>query len=152
MFEHFSRLFFGIIFPLFAIYSVFALRRAWKHGKASEQWPTIEGTILESRVEYDGDNYNLRIRYRYNVLFEIFEGDAVTYRGFSGDKRTLEGYVEKYPEQSKVLVYYDPADPENSVLEPGVDSSSYVLGGVGIVVLFTIGISLLIFELRHFLA
>ncbi|MFO0918358.1 MAG: hypothetical protein U0872_08595 [Planctomycetaceae bacterium] len=59
----------------------------------------------------------------------------------------MDAYVEKYPANATVLVYYDPAEPKNSVLEPGVDHAAYLGGAVVVIVLFSIGIGLLLFEL-----
>ncbi|MFO0918357.1 MAG: DUF3592 domain-containing protein [Planctomycetaceae bacterium] len=76
MFEFAERLVFKIAFTLTAIYLAYALRLAWRRGKASMQWPATEGTIVESKVEYDGDRHLPKIRYHYQINSEILEGNT----------------------------------------------------------------------------
>jgi hypothetical protein len=140
-------LFFGIAFPLFAVFGAYLLRVAWHRGNASQKWPTTKGLVIASKTEYDGDHYSPKVRYRYQVNSKILEGDTVTYRGFSTDRDTVEAYVKKYHEDATVSVYYDPDAPANSVLEPGVDKKAYIAGLVVLLSLFWTGIGLLLFAL-----
>ena len=136
-----------IFLPLLTVYLAYLLRVAWLRGNASQNWPVTEGTIIESKVEYDGDSYSPKVRYRYQVHTEILDGDVITYRGFRADKSAVEAYVKKYHEAAKVFVYYDPAAPANSVLEPGVDKKVYVQCAVVVFSLFCAGIGLLLITL-----
>ena len=147
MIERISGIFFGIALPSGAVFGAYALRLAWTRGTASQQWPTTDGTILESQVDYDGDHHRAKIRYQYVVQAEVLTGEVITYRGINTDRVTAEEYAEKYPISMKVVVYYDPASPAISVLEPGVDKQAYLAGSVVILVLFCVGIGLLIFTL-----
>jgi len=89
-------------------------------------WPTTSGTIISRQIqsirlqEYDGDFYeeiHISIRYEYAV-------DETRYESWSIDARDLAYYppeiAEKYPVDKKVIVYYNPKEPIESVLEPGV--------------------------------
>lgn len=147
MLDRLSGLFFGIFLPSLAVYCAYLMRLAWKRGHASQRWPTTEGTILESRVQLEGDHYSAKLLYAYLVQGEVITGNVLTYRGVNSDRETAEVLAQKYPAAAKVFVYYDPAESANSVLEPGVDKHSYFAGSLVIVVLFCVGIGLLIFTL-----
>ena len=62
-----------------------------------------------------------------------------TYRRFTTDRSTVQGYVTKYHANAQVVVYYNPYAPANSVLEPGVGKRACVAGVVVLLVLSCIG-------------
>jgi hypothetical protein len=69
----------------------------------------------------DGTALHYRIGYEYQVNEEPYWSDCVNY-GFTGsnDGNFATAYVAKYPAGTQVVVYYDPLDPQRSVLEPDV--------------------------------
>ncbi len=52
-----------------------------------------------------------------------------------------------YPIGSPVVVYYDPRDPNSSLLKPGINFGTCVLLGLGIIS-FPFGLSLLVLTIR----
>ena len=120
---------------------------------ASPGWPTTEGTIASNRLmgvrfeEYDGDfytQYDAYIRYQYSV-------NGITYDSLSINSIETHGYpssfASRYPVGKDVVVYYNPKDPSEAVLEPGFadifkafDVFSYFFFGGGIYFIY-VGIS-----------
>lgn len=122
---------------------------------ASQGWPSTDGTILYQRLvgqkfkEYDGDFYTnteVYIRYQYSV-------DGVPYTSLSINSidtpfnRYPSSYSSRYPVGKDVIVYYNPKNPSEAVLEPGFvsvfkafDVFSYLIFGAGLYFFF-LGIS-----------
>jgi len=111
----------------------------------SPGWPTTTGSIISRRYvgqkykEYDGDYYtNIDgyIRYQYSVDDEQYTSNGVN----SVDTPFYpHDIVVHYPEGKDVIVYYNPNDPSEAVLEPGIvlslkafDIDSEILVGAGI--------------------
>ncbi len=120
-----------------------AILKGWD----SKSWPSTNGTIVSSRVKTvttrststsktpgkKRTRYFPEIHYKYQVDGKEFTGNRFAF-GFSNrTKETSKNIVARYPAGAKVPVHYDPDDPEESVLEPGV----YTLNWFGI--LFGLG-------------
>jgi hypothetical protein len=109
--------------------------------KASGSWPSVEGTVVTSEVEQSRDTTSKsRNKYKYspNIVFEYEVGDYV----YSSDRvefvtttskspNDIREITARYPVGSGVAVFYDPADPGNSVLTPGVSWKSYIFLAMG---------------------
>ena len=107
-------------------------------GIKSRKWPVANGEILSSEVNewlsepgWAGDFYNRggaecyspEIIYKYSINNSDYYSNRIDARqvtgGDQGKKRSLR-LVTKYYPGKKVSVYYDPNNPEHSVLESGV--------------------------------
>jgi hypothetical protein len=107
----------GLIAALFA-------HAAWfwfveqERARASASWPAVDG-VFERRSVPDALDSRRRAAYRYVV-------DGKTYQGFR------EGFAYKdgplFDPGAAVKVYYDPADPSESVLYPGESDKRWPLG------------------------
>jgi hypothetical protein len=92
----------------------------------SKSWSTIEGTIIFSRVmeHKDSENnisYKPSIKYKYKVDGTIYRSDRIFF-GDMMEQTSSElsmSYVKKFPENTKVVAYYNPYNPKESVLIPG---------------------------------
>lgn len=110
------------------------------HAKASESWPTTEGTIIESELDRKRDKksttYTASVVFRYQVAGEKFEGDEIWFGQYSSSNRSeMQKLVNEYPVGQDVKVYYSPDDPSTAVLKPGAFTSSYMVYGIGMVFL-----------------
>lgn len=91
----------------------------------SEEWPSADGEIIESRIGTDygrsGSLFYPAIRYRYRIGEHSYDGDRVSFGGpFEASWRSpAEHVVERYREGKAVKVRFSPTDPSVSVLEPG---------------------------------
>ena len=115
--------------------------------KASESWPTVNGTVLESDLEkHSGESttYSANIVYRYTVEGEDFDSDRVWFGGgYSTSNRSeMQDVVREYPVGQAVTVHYSPENPAEAVLKPGAFTSSYVLYVIGLVFLVIGGLML----------
>jgi hypothetical protein len=134
-----------------------------KHGKATKEWPIVEGEIISSKVVEEvhrspgsidkSITYTPKVQFKYSVegvnyvSNNIFAGRG-EYK--SPRRSSAQNIVKKYPEGKKVLVYYNPDNPSEAVLEPGTPPGIYLPFLVGIVFLF-IGIVFVVREIVSFL-
>jgi hypothetical protein len=121
--------------------------------KASQtvKWPSIEGIIEQSKItvslETFPDSHLMAKTYSNAVLYSYFIDDKQYHSNtiFIGDKIYLsttefnEKLKSKYNIAKKILVYYDPKNPQKSVLEKGIHNIN--------ILLFFIGIALLCFAI-----
>ncbi|HHY89643.1 MAG TPA: DUF3592 domain-containing protein [Chloroflexi bacterium] len=106
----------------------------------SQQWPSTGGVIEESTVrayttrDAAGVESTLHlpyVRYRYTVMGQTYTSDTISI----GVKATqtpeaARRAADRYPVGSSVVVYYDPKNPSDSVLErvSGTDSPGLIIG------------------------
>jgi len=88
-------------------------------GKRSPKWSKTKGTISSLRMdELDanaGTMYQLSFKCHYSVKGKIFE-PANNFQSF--DQRTMESTIASLSKlKDKVTIYYDPANPNISVLQ-----------------------------------
>jgi hypothetical protein len=121
--------------------------RAIAEANASKEWPTAPGKVVRSGVDVsvhrdrsrDRDrrhqetrSYSAAIEYEFQVNGEVFHGTriAVMTEQF-GSKGWAESTAKRFPAGSDVTVSYNPASPEQCVLEPGR------WGGAGFLLILT---------------
>jgi hypothetical protein len=113
---------------------LFVMNDTYQEGEQANHWPTVMGTILEAKVQSQntssdsGIQYVPMIRYQYLVQGRQYVNDTWQKIGNSPTRQEAQEIVGRYPQGKRTTVYYDPADPQNSVLVPGNTSeTSWVL-------------------------
>jgi len=104
-------------------------------GFASEDWPVANGTVTESFVEKhstsDGTSYSAEVRYAFTVDGVEHRGDRLAFSAWNTGSAAARERIAAYPVGRAVEVAYDPDDPNNAVLEPGVSAGSWGLVAFG---------------------
>jgi hypothetical protein len=148
------RLLWGFIHFICAVFAVVGLallvaglRDAWRAAR-SKRWPTAPGTIvsaeeLQHRREMPAEagggtriHYEARVHYEYTVG-HVHMGSTVVRLGpteTSNEARAQATLARYLPGQS-VQVAYNPRDPTESVLEPGVHPVDFARATVGAMLL-----------------
>ena len=108
----------------FLIFTLWDVPLAWQ----SRSWPRVAGVVKSA---YQDDSIeSAKISYEFRLDGRIYTGDRV--RSYTGSGFVV-GYAQadlrKYPVGSKVTVYYNPRDPSNCRLEPGL-SLTYLLAAL----------------------
>jgi hypothetical protein len=131
-----------ILFVLIGVGGFIVALRDYLLGRASEDWPAIEGEILEVDIvvpRLGRRTLSPHIRYQYQVDGFTFVGDRISFASIGRKlfESTAEEAVSPYRVTQRVFVRVSPSDPRRSVLEPGVRTSTYVLllGFVGCAVI-----------------
>lgn len=113
-------------------------------GKESESWPVVEGSFVSESSSGQKKKKRIHISYEYRV-------DGVSYKNsrvnFADDKASKRKIRDQYDVGDKLKVYYQPDNPEQSVLEPGASSGSLVIKIVG--GLFCIALSIIFLMMRR---
>lgn len=104
--------------------------RAWEVKRNSPQWPSVEGVMLTSQPRAMHDNpaepesakhdWVAEVRYAYMVDGVSYTGDRL--QAFGRRYMTKEEVLQElapFPVGAHVQVFYDPAQPQSSVLIPG---------------------------------
>lgn len=86
---------------------------------------SVEGIIVSSSTYTSKSKrtvyYHYNIEYEFNVNARYYLSNEITFSGeYSTHQEETRGYLSKYPIGKKVKVYYDPQDPNFSVLEPDI--------------------------------
>jgi hypothetical protein len=110
-----------------AINQIYALWKMVGDKSSQRHWSVTRGKITISKLGvsathpsgFDPADAGAMMRYHYRVGATDYEGDGFQ---IGGKSRTMgliaKALVKKYPAGKPVDVYYDPADPAKSALEP----------------------------------
>ncbi len=142
------------------VVSIIAGIKARKKGKASQSWPNTGGVITNAWIEEktsqdeDGDtstSYYPKWQYTFQAGGYEYTSQRISYgaeKGY-GRRGKAQEELDKFPANSRVRVYYDPQDPNESVLRRGAKGTLWgvIIGIILIIVSAMIacggGISLL---------
>ncbi|QDU77337.1 hypothetical protein Pan97_44040 [Bremerella volcania] len=120
----------GLVFPL----------NSASQGAESDVWPTVMGTVTVSQVESSGPkddrSYYPEVKYQYDVEGKSYTSDRINFDlagTRSSIRQEMTDVVDQYPAGADVKVFYDPSDPSQSCLEPGVKLGTGFLLGIACV-------------------
>ena len=100
-----------------------------RHSQGTPNWPKVTGTVVRSRVytfEHETSQgqertYTPLVTYSYGVRGEVYTSAARDvwpyYRATTLNLQGAVSVISKYPDGSRVSVYYNPANPKQSLLE-----------------------------------
>lgn len=129
----------GVIAMILIAYSAINLRQ----GGASKSWPSVEGKITRAQIvprevvrakKQKVVLYDAAIAYSYTVAGHEYTSEKVR-TDLQAQPHTAEAerLIELYPVGRSVTVHYNPANPDDSLLEPGSDPQTTSLLVCGIV-------------------
>jgi hypothetical protein len=98
----------------------------------AESYPHVRGTVLSSQVTISHGSkgrvyYHPHIGYRYTIGDSEYTGSNYRYDGQPNDSASAYAIVNSHPPGSAVDVYYNPGDPADTLLSPGVDRQDLLL-------------------------
>ena len=129
------------------VMAIFFGVRGLLRAHASENWPSVEGRIVQSEVKKRGSGANSSKRFYAEVSYE-FSVDGATFTGNrivfeylrKGSITQAKGIVNRYRKGKKVTVFYMPEDPEQCVLQPGLQLRGLGWPVGGLVLLLIAGV------------
>ncbi len=148
-----NSLFVTFLIPLlaggvFAVLGIGLLIFGWRErekAKATEAWPTVNGTITSSRLDqntrterregrtYTHTSYAPVVEYTYEVGGKTYLGNHISPgAAMSYDLGTAQNIVNRYQPASAATIHYDPANPMQAVLETQAKGGNLfvIVGGV----------------------
>jgi hypothetical protein len=105
-------------------------------GLRSSSWGPVMGTIeaapLASVMVMKHAAYGLNLQYHYSFRGKTYTGRSMSFAApFGASLRSATIASSRYAHGQEVTVYVNPENPSQSVLEPGVDWSTYLRIAVG---------------------
>jgi hypothetical protein len=106
--------------------------------KEADSWPTASGEVIETKISSHRSSgsssnrsrkttYTPKVLYRYQVAGQEFENQLVQHMTSYDFKSQAQKILNQYPVGSTVVVYYQPEDPNSSVLVPGISDESQLV-------------------------
>jgi len=119
-------------------------------GMESEGWETVQGTILKSDIKKNesttrdakgfrrtNTSYIVTVNYFFEIDDNRYEGNTISFGNVSHSERSdAQKELKSYPKGKEVKVYFNPEDPDDSVLKKGVVWPMWIVIGIGAVILF----------------
>jgi hypothetical protein len=88
-------------------------------------YPSAEGQIIRSDLKVhwsDGSpTYGMDLQFAYTVKGVVYTGNRYRYRSDTGKKELIQKLLAPLKPGQAVTVRYNPSDPSDAVLQPGVD-------------------------------
>ncbi len=138
----------GVLLLLGGALVVGSLFMVWK-GLRTRGWAATWGRVTfsemiteERKTSSMGPSHRAKVVYEYEVQGKPFTSDSVLLVGTVSVRREQE-IVNRYPVGRSVHVHYNPAKPEEALLEPGVTRSTFAAMGIG-AGLFLVGLVLVL--------
>jgi hypothetical protein len=110
---------FGLIFMIAGSLACVGMIRENFDAINSVNWVKVDGEIITANLKHVRGGYRADFFYAYEVNQKKIVNSRMTFSSSASASQMLE----KYPLFSTVPVYYDPADPEKSVVEPGFEGT-----------------------------
>jgi hypothetical protein len=117
----------------------------------SENWPSVQGAVLSSEIitrterepdsHFDDYYYTPKVSYNYTVNGNGHTSDRIAFIvSEEVVKNEVQKIIDNYPVGKTVTVYYNPDNPSEAVLEPGIkDSGSMICGTTGSLIFIIFG-------------
>lgn len=153
-----GKMIFALTFLLIGLVaSLFGLQGLLK-AQASKKWPSTPGEITVSEIdkklrngetpvsdiEYEASSWRrrrtldrrythfARVHYNYKVNETSYEGKRIAFGSVgTSNPRDAQRILARYPKGQIVKVYYQPGKPNESLLEPGIKGSAFLLPILG---------------------
>jgi hypothetical protein len=98
--------------------------RSRNRSMETQSWPSTQGVVKSSAVVSHpqwggGRSFEPVITYEYSVGGQIYKQSRLRVLGKYWNKEWAKGVTKRYPTGNRVTVYYDPAAPQQAVLEAG---------------------------------
>lgn len=136
------RFLFARLFPIpFLVVGILILTLGVKSfylAKDSMSWPSAVGLVEFSSVEQrrndDSTTYEAEILYHYEVEGVVYSSNRISFGNVStSNPNEARRFVNEFPVDSEVTVFYSAGDPEKSVLKPGVHAGTYFMPIFGLI-------------------
>ena len=137
---------FKLVAILFILIGIITIYQAYK----SSSWPSVQGQIISSEIKSHSSTYtdtttnrteneivyDAQINYSYVVNGITYSNDDVKVGGIikTNTKMWARKLLDKYPPGKVVNVYYSPDDPFQSVLEKGLQLSTWAFLLLGLAI------------------
>ena len=131
---------FVLIFGIIGVVMLVKYFHDKKKAEESQNWSSAPGRITESYVRreestdsegYMTTSYYPEVRYNYEFLGSEYTGDKIAFGGkVGGNQKKAQANLVQHPVGKNVIIYYDPNNPEDAILERKMSGKSMLIIGV----------------------
>lgn len=100
-------------------------------GRMTSRWPSVDGVIEQSSLTSAESDVLPKIVFSYMVTGHRYQCDLAVPGGAGVTPDFAENRVKKYPQGVKVRVYYNPKQPSQATLEPGLGRGDWLIFALG---------------------
>jgi hypothetical protein len=100
-------------------------------GKKTLRWPSVDGVIEQSLLASEENDILPKIVFSYKVADQGYRRDMALPSGGGVTPDFAESYVKKYPQGTRVSVHYNPHQPDQATLEPGLARDDWLVFALG---------------------
>lgn len=127
----------GLFFLVLGIVGIAWLSGQKKLSEESLHWPMAKGTVLESEVHRytsSGEVSPSKVHHVPRIVYQFerggsrYESDQRSIMGEDYDSDEAQRIVDAYPVGSSITVYFQPGNPEESVLQRGYSEEQSRIG------------------------
>lgn len=122
--------FYALIIGLFALMGLLLGIWSWRNiSKAKKQtsWSSVEGEVVKTTSSTEAGDFKPKVEYRYTVTDQTYDGFLALATSDVVLHECATSQLDKYPIGGSITVYFDPENPEDSTLEPGVKSDDWFI-------------------------
>ncbi len=133
------------------VYGILNIRHASKYKK----WPMTHGFIIDNAATphrmMPGDDTSKKNFYAVNIVYEYFVHDTAYYSTkvssfgydllkpskayYSGTVEKIKGVLDKYAIGDGIPVYYDPENPQDTVIDPELKTPVFLPAVLGVLLI-----------------
>jgi len=100
----------GVGFALYGLYGLFIINQ-------SRSWSSIEGRIVSSQIIRGRKKFEPAIEYEYVIDGKIYYNSRIQLSKTAETSAQIKAKVQKYAKGKRVMVYYDPKNPQSATIE-----------------------------------
>ena len=126
--------FYSIILGLFTIAGVAMMAWSWRNiskKRSCKTWPSISARVIEAQAASKQYDMQPLVRFTYQVSNKSYEGIVDIPAGESAAPDFAQRFLQKYPLDSELTVFYNPASPQEHTLKAGTNNEDWLLFAVG---------------------
>ena len=127
------------------------MRKRLIMGLRSQSWPATNGVVISAERVFSGTSvedgeptYNVKVEYSYMVDGREYHGDLIEPLPSLKSAEQAARVVDRYRPGAEVEIFFDPADPSQSLLVPGLDGVMKIFLVVYLACMILLAISLFV--------
>lgn len=119
-----------VLSSIFIFICTIGLWNSYRTGINSKQWKKVNGIITSSEIISESGAsiddqrvfYAFRVSYKYKINDNNYEGHSLSRKPQGRSKEASLIKKKQYPINKEVVVYYNPNNPKQAVLETGSET------------------------------
>lgn len=126
---------YSLIIGLFILGGIVSMAWGWRtirDARKSLRWPHTQGVIERAEAASEADDLLPHIEFSFCLDSEYYRHTFEFPAGTTPSQELSNSYLQKYPAQKEVTVYYHPQDRALATLEPGPAKGDWLIFAFGL--------------------